>query len=297
MKDALARINHSVWEFSKLVAKHPENYTMRADFLRYFHESRLFGERRGNVPEDGRSFLMLQERESLCCYLLHGIGGSPSEMRPLGEYLFKAGYTVYGARLALGDDGGGVPTGENGSRRSVLRPWRRDRRGRAGYDWERCLADADVVLSALLTFSPNVYAFGFSFGGAVALNLLRDRPLKGAVLIAPGLFPAPNGRSALFSVMRTLAPFVAREAFPREHALLAFTERTRARIAAVAQPVLVIQASRDRVVSPRSLRFIKERAKNPKSRFEIVDSARHVLVTGDEAKRVYPLCADFLREI
>jgi len=297
MKDALARINHSVWELSKLVARHPENYTMRAEFLRYYHESRLFGERRANVPEEGRSFLLLQERESLCCCLLHGVGGSPAEMRPLGEHLFRSGYTVYGMRLALGDGAPGTRPGERARRRTPLRPWRRDGRGRATVDWELCLADTDVALGALLTFSPNVYAFGFSFGGAVALNLLRDRPLKGAVLIAPGLFPASAGRSGLFTVVRRLAPFVAREAFPREYALLEFVERTRARISAIEQPVLVVQASRDPVVSPRSLRFVKERAKNPKSRFEFIDGSRHVLVTGDDSKRVFSLCTDFLREM
>ncbi len=297
MKDALARINHSVWELAKLVAKHPDSYMIRADFLRYYHESRLFGERRRNIPEEGRSFLMLQEREALCCYLLHGIGGSPAEMRPLGEHLYRSGHTVYGARLALGNDGPGDRIGGR-DRRGVARiPWRRDGGNRAGYDWERCVADADVVLGALLTFSPDVCALGFSFGGAVALNLLRDRPLKGAVLIAPGLFPATDGRSTLFSFLRTLAPFVAREAFPRESALLEFAERTRARVAAVEQPVLVIQASRDRVVSPRGFHYIKARAKHPKSRFELIDSSNHVLVKGDEARRVYPLCVDFLKEI
>ena len=295
MKDALARINHSVWELSKLVARHPENYAMRADFLRYYHESRLVGERRANIPEEERSFLMLQERESLCCCLLHGIGGSPAEMRPLGEHLFRSGYTVYGIRFALGDGVPGARPGGNGRRRTVLRPWRRGGRGRAAINWEFCLADADVALGALLTFTPNVYAFGFSFGGAVALNLLRDRPLKGAVLIAPGLFPASAGRSGLFSVMRRIAPSVAREAFSREYALFEFVERTRTRISAIEQPVLVVQSSRDPVVSPRSLRFVKERAKNPKSRFEFIEGSRHVLVTGDDAKRVFSLCSDFLK--
>ena len=240
---------------------------------------------------------MLQERESLCCFLLHGIGGSPAEMRPLGEHLFRSGHTVYGIRLALGGDGAGARPAQNGRRLAGRLLRRRDGRDRSGYDWERCLADADTVLGMLLTFSRNICVFGFSFGGALALNLLRDRPLKGAVLIAPGLFPASDGRSALFSFVRSLAPFVAREAFPREYALLEFAERTRGRLTAVEQPVLVIQASRDRVVSPRGLKFIKERAKHPRSRFELIDSARHVIVTGEEARGVYSLCTDFLREI
>ena len=81
MKDTLARIDHSVWELGKLVAKHPESITLRADFLKFFHESRIFVERKAGGPDADRSFLLLQDHEALCCLLLHGAGGTPAEMR------------------------------------------------------------------------------------------------------------------------------------------------------------------------------------------------------------------------
>jgi len=298
VKDTLARIDHSVWELGKLVAKKPESFSLRADFLKFFHESRIFIEKKAGVPESDRSFLLPQNREALCCLLIHGAGGSPAEMRALGEHLFKAGFTVYGVRLALG---GGDNHASHGSPRRATFHWRKllEKRGpkkRDGYNWERCLFDAEVVARALLTFTPNTYVAGFSFGGTVALNLLQEAPLKGAVLLSPALFPVADGRYVAFRLVRSVAPFAARGIVPKEYTLVKFLEKTRARIKAVQQPILVIHAARDRVVSPKSLHFLKGVSSNPKSRFELLQSDRHVLVKGDDAAHVFKLCADFLRE-
>jgi carboxylesterase len=298
VKDTLARIDHSVWELGKLIAKKPESIALRGDFLKFFHESRVFIERKGGVAESDRSFLLLQDREALCCLLLHGAGGSPAEMRPLAEHLFKEGYTVYGIRLALG---GEVNQSSRGSTRRGSFRWRallekRKAKSRDGYNWERCLFDAEVVLGTLLTFSPNTYAVGFSFGGTIALNLLQKAPLKGAVLISPALFPAADGRYLTFKVVRSVAPFAARGIVPKEYSLVQFLERTRAHLKAVQQPILVIHAARDRIVSPKSLHYLKSISSNPKSRFELIQSDRHVIVKGDDAAHVFRLCTDFLRE-
>ena len=254
--------------------------------------------KKAGVTEADRSFLLPQNREALCCLLIHGAGGSPAEMRAFGEHLFRAGYTVYGIRLALG----GVEnhTSHGSGRRSSFH-WRRllEKRGprkRDGYNWERCLFDAEVVAEALLTFSPNTYVAGFSFGGTVALSLLREAPLKGAVLISPALFPVADGRYVAFKVVRSVAPFAARGIVPKEYTLVEFLEKTRARVKAVQQPILVIHAARDRIVSSKSLHFLKGVSSNPRSRFELLQSDRHVLVKGEDAARVFTLCTDFLRE-
>jgi esterase/lipase len=298
MKDTLARINHSVWELNKLIAKNPESFALRADFIKFFHESRVFIERKRGVPEGDRSFLLLQPREALCCFLLHGAGGTPSEMRPLGDHFFKTGYTVYGMRLALDTDGNNSSHTVSAGRRLLWRGIKKKRGDKLkfGYNWERCLFDAEVVLGALLTFSPNTYVAGFSFGGTVALNLLQQFPLKGAVLIAPALFPVKDGRYVAFRLVRTVAPFAAKGITPREYALLEFLKKTRASLKTVQQPVLVIQAAREKIVSPKSFHYLKSLATNPKSRFELLDSDRHVLVKGEDAETVFRLCTNFLRE-
>jgi esterase/lipase len=298
VKDTLARIDHSVWELGRLVAKNPESFTLRADFLKFFHESRIFIERKVGVSETDRSFLYLQNREALCCLLLHGAGGSPAEMRDLAEHLFQAGFTIYGINLSLGASGSRTSR-ESGRSRFHWRKLLNTRPGspvRGGYNWERCLLDSKVVLSALLTFSPNTYVVGFSLGGTIALNLMPNSPVKGGVLISPALYPAPNGRSIAFKVVRSVAPFAAKGIIPKEFTLMQFLERTRSRVKKIQQPLLVIHAAHDKVVSPKSLHFLKSLSSNPKSRFELLPSDRHVLVKGEDATRVFKLCEEFLRE-
>jgi carboxylesterase len=298
VKDTLARIDHSVWELGRLVAKNPESFTLRADFLKFFHESRIFIERKVGVSETDRSFLYLQNREALCCLLMHGAGGSPAEMRDLAEHLFQAGYTVYGINLALG--GNGSQSSRDAGRGGFH--WRRflDKKragaARSGYNWERCLLDTKVVLGALLTFSPNTYVVGFSFGGTIALNLMQEAPVKGGVLISPALFPAADGRYLAFKLVRSVVPFAAKGIVPKEYTLMQFLEKTRSRLKKIQQPILVIHAARERIVSPKSLHFLKSVSSNPKSRFELLPSDRHVLVKGEDAALVYKLCAEFLKQ-
>jgi len=299
VKDTLARIDHSVWELGKLIAKNPGSLTLRSDFLKFFHESRIFIERKVGVSETDRSFLYLQRREAPCCLLLHGAGGTPAEMRDLAEHLFQSGYTVYGMNLPLNGAGNHVA---HEAARSAFH-WRRfldKQRGyvsRAGYNWQRCLIDSKVVLDALLTFSSNTSIVGFSFGGTLALNLLQDSRVRGAALISPALFPVADGRYFAFKLVRSVVPFAAKGIVPKEYTLMQFLEKTRSRLKKIEQPILVIHASHDRIVSPKSLRHLKGVSSNPKSRFELLRSDRHVLVKGEDAAAVAKLCVGFLREI
>lgn len=296
MKNTLARINHSVWELNTLISKHPESSNLRGDFLKFFHESRLYLERKKGVPEEDRSFLLLRDREAVCCLLIHGAGGTPAEMRPLGRYLFDAGYTVYGMHLALTAEHAGGASNRRGWEKLSLRRMR-DRGGvQAAYSPDRSLSDAEVVLKAVLAFSARTYVVGFSFGGTIALRLMRRHHLKGAILLAPGLFPMERGKLAAFSVLKRLAPFAAKQVSPLEFKLGEFIERTRAGLKPIEQPVLVVQAARDNVLSPKGISFIKRLAKHPKSKFVLLDSNRHVIVKGEDADKVFRLCADFIRE-
>ena len=101
MAKTLERINQSVWELREKVRLNPASYDYRKDLLNFWTDSKIFIERRSGVPEPQRSFLMLQQREAVGCLLIHGAGGSPEEMRPMADYLFRQGFTVLGIRLPL----------------------------------------------------------------------------------------------------------------------------------------------------------------------------------------------------
>lgn len=298
MGNTLERVNQTIWELQRKVEENPDDLSFRKELLKFFHESRLFSERKSGVPEEDRSFLLLQERESICCFLIHGAGGSPKEMQALGAHLYRLGYTVYAMRLTLDS-----VSDNSALKNSIKVKFRRNkddkkrRRVVTGNSWSVCLSEAEIIINTLFSYTRGIYIVGFSFGGTIALNLLHDYPVKGAVLVAPALFPVRTGRYMIFQFLRSVLPSAARSLAPREDTIMELMEKTRKDMESMRQPVLVIQSSNDPVISTKGYHTLKRHLKNPKSRSVLLDSDRHVLVGGEEAEEVFRLCGDFIKEI
>jgi carboxylesterase len=298
MNDTLSRINQVIWEIREKIREYPDSLELRRDLLESFYESQLFMEKRNGIPRENRSFLLLQERESLCCLLIHGAGGSPEEMRMLGERLFKLGYTIYGLRLPLYES-----SSDQYKLGSVQRAFgRHARKGKGEQDgtgctWSSCLSVAEVILDTLLSYTTHIYIIGFSFGATIAVNLLQKYPVSGLVLISPAIFAVPTARHMTFQLLRKVLPAVARSVAPREYTVLELMERTRARLQQIQQPVLVVHAADDTIVSSKGVAFLKNLSTNPKSQFLILESGGHVLVKGEGFERLFKLCSDFIKEV
>ena len=98
------------------------------------------------------------------CLLIHGFTGTPKEMRWMGEYLAKEGYSVLGVRLA------GHATRPEDMIRSRWTDWVTSVEG--GYHILRGLAD-------------HIYLIGLSLGGSLALLSQSGYPnLPGAAYAA-----------------------------------------------------------------------------------------------------------------
>lgn len=90
-----------------------------------------------------------------CVLLVHGLTGTPQEMRLLGKGLNAAGFTVHGVQLA----------GHCGDVESLLRTgW---------HDWYGSVVDAAARLRARCG---RLYVGGLSMGALLALALAADRP-------------------------------------------------------------------------------------------------------------------------
>ena len=292
MGNAFTNINQTLWELHKKIKQQPQNLELRRELLRLFLESAQYVERRNHVLEEDRSFLLLQERESLCCMLIHGAGGSPREMRPLADHLFEHGYTVYGIRLPLDI------RQETTSRRSSRMPfkWRKRVQNSAPISWSTCLSASEIALETLMEYTPNTYVFGFSFGGTIVLNLIQRYDVKGAVLISPALVPLATTRSILFRTLRRVARPAARHIAPREDTMLELMEWTRADFKTIQQPLLAIQAADDPIVSMKGFEMLRGKAANPRSRFVRLERGGHVLVGSDVSREIFTMCSDFIKE-
>ena len=296
MGNAFANINQTLWELHKKVKQQPGNLELRKELLRLFLDSAQYMERRNHIPEEDRSFLLLQERESLCCMLIHGGGGSPREMRPLGEHLYDHGYTVYGIRLPLNGQQG--TSGRGSGQRTSHSPfnWKKRVQNSLPLSWSTCLSVSEIALETLMEYTPNTYVFGFSFGGTLVLNLIQRYEVKGAVLISPALVPLATTRSILFRALRKVVRPVARHIAPKEDTILDLMEQTRSAFQTIQQPLLVIQTADDPIVSMKGFELLRSKAANPRSRFVRLEQGGHVLVGSDIAQDIFTMCSDFIKE-
>ncbi|HLI42808.1 MAG TPA: alpha/beta fold hydrolase [Streptosporangiaceae bacterium] len=197
--------------------------------------------------------------------LCHGFTGSPQSLRPWAEYLAGAGLTVSLPRLP----------GHGTSWRDLARTgWR---------DW---YAEAEAAFAALAGRCEQVFVFGLSMGGSLALRLAEtrgaappsrgDEPavprLRGLVLVNPSLAPdtrllrlAPLLRHLPLSVPGIASDIKkpgARElGYDRVPVRAAATLPALWRLVTrdlgqVSQPVLVYRSATDHVVGPASLRVL-----------------------------------------
>ncbi len=97
------------------------------------------------------------------CLVTHGFTGAPKEMRWLGEYLNRQGYTVCGMRLA----------GHATRLADMVRSRRRD--------WLLSVEDGANLLRAC---TDQVFLLGLSMGGVLSLIAAAHFPVKGVVAMS-----------------------------------------------------------------------------------------------------------------
>jgi len=236
--------------------------------------------------EDAAPFLLQPPRRRCrgAILLVHGFLSSPREVRGLGERLCKAGFVVFGLRLA----GHGTS------------PWDLDERGTG--DWLADLRRGYTIVSAL---APSVAVVGFSTGAALAMALVAEQPGPVAALVcaaAPVRFVSGHMRLVplLDRSSRIVQPFVGRQqARFRDHrpdhpdinyhhvplAALAEVVRLGRELPELARhiecPCLLLQADQDPVVHPQSVQLLFGAIRSADKEMRILPAKRHGIVVED----------------
>jgi carboxylesterase len=192
----------------------------------------------------------------VACLLLHGFSGSPAEMHGLGSFLAQKGVRVEGVRLA----GHGTQP-----EHLTYLTW---------HDW---LHTAEEGLARLKQPGRSVAIIGFSMGGLLAIQLCVARPddISGLVTISSPIF-FRDRRIHLIPMVRHVVRwhqvkrsggnsdpeahtrFVSYRRYPLiavDH-LLDLMRVTRKIVPDVKTPALIMHGLRDRVIHPRSARYI-----------------------------------------
>ncbi len=223
---------------------------------------------------------------------LHGLTGTPYEVRPLAEALSQAGIRAFGPALP----------GHNETPAQLART--------SHGAW---LDAARQHLRALRSRHECVFVVGVSLGGLLTLALASEEPVDAAVVVGT---PLRLSRSTAFFIP-LLAPIVpyarkrggsdiqdpgARARHPsydvmplasvRE--LLRLQRLVRRRLAQVRAPILIAHGVHDRTARPADARFIHANVGSSDRRLLVLEASGHVATVDFDGPLLAGATADFL---
>ncbi len=238
------------------------------------------------VPE---SALVRADVAALC---LHGLTGTPYEVRPLAEALVERGIRAKAPLLP----------GHNTS------PEQLATFGHASW----CEAVHEEYRS-LDRQHERVFVVGLSMGGLLALDLSADERVDGLVVVGtPLVFRQPI--PLLIPLLKWIMPMrskkggpdirdpAARERHPgydlmplaAVHELIRLQRRVRGRLARISAPVFVAHGSHDSTANPEDARVIHREVRSASKRVEFYSESAHVVPVDFDGAKLALAVADFL---
>ncbi|MEW2549183.1 alpha/beta fold hydrolase [Streptomyces sp. NPDC047002] len=223
--------------------------------------------------------------------LCHGFTGSPRSLRPWAEYLAGRGLTV---SLPL------LPG--HGTRWQDMQPtgWR---------DW---YAGVDQALGELREECGQVFVFGLSMGGALALRLAakRAKDVSGLVLVNPavrmhGLAPyalpllrhvLPSAKGLANDIARDGVDEIGYDRVPLRaaHSMRQLFALVDGALPQVTQPLLLLHSKQDHVVPPWDAERVLSRVSSADVREVVLEQSYHVATLDHDAERIFEESAAFV---
>jgi carboxylesterase len=245
-------------------------------------------------------FLFLGERSKPACLLIHGFTGAPKEMRGMGEYLHRQGYTCLGVRLA----------GHATRPADMVRArWT---------DWTASVEDGYRLLCGL---SAEIFLIGLSMGGILSLLMSTRLDVAGVVAMAT---PARMPEEYPVWLMQLLSWFVKYQPKTNEEAGSGWFDQTawqdhvsypqnpvrsaaelkklilamRAALPDVRVPVLLMHSKDDTYVSPENMEELYAGlvGSADKTRLSLSGSG-HVLTRDASREQVFSAAAEFIQRV
>jgi carboxylesterase len=124
------------------------------------------------------------------CLVIHGFTGTPKEMRWLGEYLNRDGYTVCGIRLT------GHATRPEDMIRSRYTDW---------------LASVEDGYNFLRSCTDQIFLLGLSMGGILSLVTASRFPVRGVVAMSTPYKLPDDWRLKYIKILSKIKPYIAKE--------------------------------------------------------------------------------------
>jgi carboxylesterase len=240
------------------------------------------------------------------CLVIHGLTGTPGEVRWLGQHLHAQGCTVHGPRLA----GHATTPGDL-----------------ARVTWQEWYYSALSGYELLRAQCHKVFVLGLSMGGVLSLTLAAREPVAGVVAMSTPNRIGDWRLSLLLLLSRVIPTFPKAGALPPDEdpfqqEVMAEQRRRgedpighpsykawsvrglaelnrllavmRAGLPHVTAPALLIHARNDNVVPFDNLQLNFDALGSADKRCLIIDESDHVITEDKERERVFKAAADFI---
>ncbi|NHJ86307.1 MAG: alpha/beta fold hydrolase [Asgard group archaeon] len=218
--------------------------------------------------------------------LIHGFTASPTEMRPIGDFLHSQGYDVYSVLLA-----GHGTTPEDLQTKTWL-DW-----------WDSVKVTYDAMPKC-------DYVIGFSMGALLAARLAveNQKKLKGLVLVSTYLNIKPkiiNYFSFLFPLLKRIKPYMAKSAeteqFFKENNLISYMKYPMSAVdesiklvkytkkhilPKITIPTLIIQGAKDDRVDPNNYKILMKIIPSEEKFLEILPESQHIVTVGPDVDQL-----------
>ncbi|PZX07595.1 esterase/lipase [Psychrobacillus insolitus] len=225
--------------------------------------------------------------------LLHGFTGSTKEVKKLGEFLQKKGYTCH-APMYRGH--GATPeelleTGPADWWESVVE----------GYHHLKDRGHQEIAVA------------GISLGGVFSLKVAENFPVKAVIsMCAPikrdstdGLFDRLYNYAKIYKSFEGKSREIIIEELeklkhiPQDalHGVHAFTENTRKGLRSIKSPTLVLQGTLDDAIYQESASFIHDEVESIEKEIIWYEQSGHIITTGKEKEKVCEDVHGFLEQV
>jgi len=250
-----------------------------------------------------RDAFALPGTRSVGCLLVHGLTGTPDEMRPLGEALAARGFPVGGVRLA----GHGTAVAEL-----------------ARTTWTDWYASVEEGLARLRDDVPRVVIAGMSVGALLGLHaaatgaagvvalVLCGTPLQlgdGRVRWLPalaripwlarrwGVIPKVNGPDIADPVARAASLSYPALPLPAVLELLRLQATVRPELGRVTLPTLLLHGRHDHTAPVANLDLLRQGLGSREIETHVLERSWHVVTLDYDREEVARLVGDFLERV
>lgn len=223
--------------------------------------------------------------------VLHGFTGQPKSVKPWGQHLANAGFTVRLPRLP-----------GHGTRWQDMNLTR----------WEDWYGEAERNFAELSEKCEKVFVMGLSMGGSLALRLAENHgdEIAGLVIVNPAVHTERHDRHLLPLLQLFVPAFpgitndikkpgqdeggYTRIPLKAAYSLQDMWKHVKQDIAKVTQPLLVLRSAEDHVVEPSNSAYILSHVSSNDVEEILLEDSYHVATIDNDAELIFKSSVDFV---